>query len=307
MQVLQILDFYASVYEELLAVPVIKGKKTEKEKFAGGDYTTTVEAFIPATGRAIQVEFSARRSPLHLIRRTGIDSTLIFPQGATSHSLGQNFGKMFKIEFEGADGKKAIPWQNSWGLTTRSIGVMVMVHGDDKGLVLPPRVAPLQVHERAVAGLTLAARGSENASGQQALHRIGGFIGCLAPREAKVGVATNDMFADEQVVIVPIVMKDVDNSALANLCADIATQLESAGVRVKVRAGPRTVVCRRLPLASLPLPNPTTSPPPSRPRLTSSMLTLVRPHRGVTHPAFRVFRLTTVRTTTLVGSIRTGS
>mmetsp|Transcript_5514 Transcript_5514/g.17253 ORF Transcript_5514/g.17253 Transcript_5514/m.17253 type:complete len:528 (-) Transcript_5514:30-1613(-) len=153
-EVLQILDFYASVYEELLAVPVIKGKKTEKEKFAGGDYTTTVEAFIPATGRAIQ--------------------------GATSHSLGQNFGKMFKIEFEGADGKKAIPWQNSWGLTTRSIGVMVMVHGDDKGLVLPPRVAPLQV------------------------------------------------------VIVPIVMKDVDNSALANLCADIATQLESAGVRVKV-------------------------------------------------------------------------
>ncbi|EOD16948.1 hypothetical protein EMIHUDRAFT_244659, partial [Emiliania huxleyi CCMP1516] len=115
-EVLQILEFYAAVYEELLAVPVIKGRKTEKEKFAGGDYTTTVEAFIPAAGRAIQ--------------------------GATSHGLGQNFGKMFRIEFEGADGKKAIPWQNSWGLTTRTLGVMV--HGDDKGLVLPPRVAPLQ-------------------------------------------------------------------------------------------------------------------------------------------------------------------
>jgi len=118
-EVLQVLDFYAGVYEELLAVPVIKGKKTEKEKFAGGLYTTTVEAFIPVTGRAIQ--------------------------GATSHNLGQNFGHMFKIEFEDKQGKKAIPWQNSWGLTTRTIGVMVMVHSDDKGLVLPPRIAPIQV------------------------------------------------------------------------------------------------------------------------------------------------------------------
>jgi len=118
-EVQQILTFYAGVYEELLAIPVIKGKKTEKEKFAGGFYTTTVEAYIPGTGRAIQ--------------------------GATSHNLGQNFGKMFKIEYEDAAGKKAIPWQNSWGLTTRTIGVMVMVHSDDQGLVLPPRVAPLQV------------------------------------------------------------------------------------------------------------------------------------------------------------------
>jgi len=118
-EVLTILGFYAGVYEELLAVPVIKGKKTEKEKFAGGYYTTTVEAYIPGTGRAIQ--------------------------GATSHNLGQNFGKMFKIEYEGSKGEKAIPWQNSWGLTTRTIGVMVMVHSDNQGLVLPPRVAPLQV------------------------------------------------------------------------------------------------------------------------------------------------------------------
>jgi prolyl-tRNA synthetase len=132
-EVLQILDLYARVYEELLAVPVIKGRKSEKEKFAGGLYTTTVEAYIPANGRAIQ--------------------------GATSHCLGQNFAKMFKIEFMdqgdvdegggggggGAEKKKAkLVWQNSWGLTTRTIGVCVMVHSDDKGLVLPPRVAPLQ-------------------------------------------------------------------------------------------------------------------------------------------------------------------
>ena len=66
-------------------------------------------------------------------------------QGATSHCLGQNFARMFKIEFEDEKGAKQLAWQNSWGLTTRTIGVMVMVHGDAKGLVLPPRVAPTQV------------------------------------------------------------------------------------------------------------------------------------------------------------------
>lgn len=118
MEVLQILDLYRSVYEGLLAVPVIKGKKSENEKFAGGVYTTTIEGFIPANGRAVQA--------------------------ATSHGLGQNFAKMFKIVFEGTNGKQFV-WQNCWGLTTRSIGIMVMVHGDDKGLVLPPRIAPIQV------------------------------------------------------------------------------------------------------------------------------------------------------------------
>jgi len=118
-EVLQILDLYARVYEELLAVPVIKGRKSEKEKFAGGLYTTTVEAFIPTNGRAIQ--------------------------GATSHCLGQNFAKMFDISFVDNETKPQLVWQNSWGLTTRTIGVCVMVHGDDTGLVLPPRVAPVQV------------------------------------------------------------------------------------------------------------------------------------------------------------------
>jgi hypothetical protein len=121
-EVLQILDLYRRVYEELLAVPVIPGVKSEKEKFAGGLYTTTVEGFIPTTGRGIQ--------------------------GGTSHCLGQNFSKMFGITVEdpaNPGGDKLEIWQNSWGLSTRSIGVMVMVHGDDKGLVLPPRVAQLQV------------------------------------------------------------------------------------------------------------------------------------------------------------------
>jgi len=120
-EVLQILELYAGVYEQLLAVPVVRGKKTEKEKFAGGYYTTTVEGYIPSNGRGIQ--------------------------GATSHCLGQNFSKMFDISVEDPDnaGEKINVWQNSWGLSTRVIGVMVMIHGDDKGLVLPPRVAPKQV------------------------------------------------------------------------------------------------------------------------------------------------------------------
>ncbi|EEA24414.1 ribose-phosphate pyrophosphokinase 1 [Talaromyces marneffei ATCC 18224] len=123
-EVMQILDHYAHVYEDLLAVPVVRGKKTEKEKFAGGYYTTTVEGYIPATGRGIQ--------------------------GGTSHCLGQNFSKMFGITVEDPNAKpdekgaSLHVWQNSWGLSTRTIGVMVMIHSDNKGLVLPPRVAEIQ-------------------------------------------------------------------------------------------------------------------------------------------------------------------
>jgi len=118
-EVLQILEFYRAIYEDLLAVPVTKGTKTDKEKFAGADYTTTVEGFIAPNGRAIQA--------------------------ATSHHLGQNFSKVFDIGFESAPKTKSLVWQNSWGLSTRTIGVMIMVHGDDKGLRLPPRVAPTQI------------------------------------------------------------------------------------------------------------------------------------------------------------------
>ncbi|EST10206.1 Anticodon-binding [Kalmanozyma brasiliensis GHG001] len=127
-EVMHILDLYRQVYEKLLAVPVVPGVKSEKEKFAGGYYTTTVEGFVPTTGRGIQ--------------------------GGTSHCLGQNFSKMFNItvedpkaaeEHRGKDEGKLHVWQNSWGLSTRTIGVMVMVHGDDDGLVMPPRVAQVQV------------------------------------------------------------------------------------------------------------------------------------------------------------------
>lgn len=94
-EVLQILDLYAGVYEQLLAVPVVKGRKTEAEKFAGGYWTSTCEGYIPTNGRGIQ--------------------------GATSHALGQNFSKMFEITVEDHDKNKVHVWQNSWYvLTTRS-------------------------------------------------------------------------------------------------------------------------------------------------------------------------------------------
>jgi prolyl-tRNA synthetase len=121
-EVMQILDWYAEVYERLLAVPVVKGKKTDAEKFAGSFFSTTVEGYIPTTGRGIQ--------------------------GGTSHCLGQNFSKMFNIVVENPDGQdkpKIHVWQNSWGLSTRVLGVMVMVHSDNKGLVIPPMVAETQL------------------------------------------------------------------------------------------------------------------------------------------------------------------
>ncbi|TKR96053.1 hypothetical protein L596_010130 [Steinernema carpocapsae] len=129
-EVFDILDLYSKVYTDLLATPVVKGRKTEREKFAGAKFTTTVEAYVPVNGRAIQ--------------------------GGTSHHLGQNFSKMFNISFESTEGEgasRAFAWQNSWGLSTRTIGAMIMIHGDDKGLVMPPRVSKHQVVVLAV-GIT---------------------------------------------------------------------------------------------------------------------------------------------------------
>jgi prolyl-tRNA synthetase len=117
-EVMYALSEYREIVETLLAIPVLVGVKTEKEKFAGAVYTTTLEAMMP-DGKALQM--------------------------GTSHNLGQNFGKVFDIKFIGEDEKEHYVWQTSWGMSTRLIGALVMVHGDDKGLVLPPKVAPVQV------------------------------------------------------------------------------------------------------------------------------------------------------------------
>lgn len=117
-EVFQILDFYVDLIENLLAIPVLGGYKSDKEKFVGALYTTTLEALMP-------------------------DKKVM--QMATSHNLGQNFSKPFEIRFIGNDKKEHYAWQSSWGISWRLIGAMIMAHGDSKGLVLPPRIAPIQV------------------------------------------------------------------------------------------------------------------------------------------------------------------
>jgi len=117
-EVLTILNFYQEIMEKYLAIPVLKGKKSESEKFPGALYTTTLEARMP-DGKALQM--------------------------STSHNLGTNFAKAFNISYLGQDGKNHEVWQTSWGMSTRTIGAVVLAHGDDKGLILPPRIAPIQI------------------------------------------------------------------------------------------------------------------------------------------------------------------
>ena len=114
---LMMLDVYADVIENLLAIPVLKGQKTKKEQFAGADATYTVETLMH-DGRALQA--------------------------GTSHYFGQNFTKAFDIKFQNREGKEEHAYQTSWGITTRLIGAVIMAHGDNRGLKLPPRVAPIQ-------------------------------------------------------------------------------------------------------------------------------------------------------------------
>jgi len=117
-ETLKILDLYADVCESVLAMPVVKGRKTESEKFAGALRTYSIEALM-GDGRALQA--------------------------GTSHNLGQNFAKAFDIKFQARDKSVQHVWGTSWGMTTRLIGAAIMVHGDDSGLVLPPKIAPYQV------------------------------------------------------------------------------------------------------------------------------------------------------------------
>lgn len=114
---LLMLDIYEKTLKELYAIPVLKGRKSEKEKFAGAVYSLSLETLLP-NGKAIQC--------------------------CTSHNLGQNFSKAFDINFLDKNEKKQFVWQNSWGFTTRTIGIVVAIHGDDKGLIIPPKLAETQ-------------------------------------------------------------------------------------------------------------------------------------------------------------------
>ena len=117
-EVADILELYKKTIEEELAVPVVTGKKSEKDKFVGAVHTDTLESLMP-DGKALQM--------------------------GTSHFLGQNFSKPFDVKYLDENNVETFAWQTSWGVSWRLIGGMIMTHGDDKGLVLPPKIAPIQV------------------------------------------------------------------------------------------------------------------------------------------------------------------
>lgn len=117
-ETMQMLNVYHDFFKNYLAIPAIKGQKTESEKFAGAESTYTIEALMH-DGKALQ--------------------------SATSHYFGDHFAKAFNIEFQNRDNKPQNPYQTSWGCTTRMVGAIIMAHGDNRGLVLPPAIAPVQV------------------------------------------------------------------------------------------------------------------------------------------------------------------
>lgn len=117
-ETIQMLDIYADVYENEAAIPVYRGRKSASERFAGADETYSLEAMM-GDGKALQ--------------------------SCTSHNLGQNFAKAFEIKYLDKNNQQQYCWTTSWGFSTRFIGALIMVHGDDQGLIMPPRLAPFQV------------------------------------------------------------------------------------------------------------------------------------------------------------------
>ena len=157
-ETLQMLEIYRSTAQDLLAIPMVTGRKTESEKFAGAEETYTIEALMH-DGKALQ--------------------------SGTSHYFGQGFAKAFDVKFLNKDNKQEYVYQTSWGVSTRLLGAIIMVHGDDNGLVLPPRVAPIQVmivpvmqHKEGVLDKAYEIEKQLKAVGRNALYdfeALGGF------------------------------------------------------------------------------------------------------------------------------------
>jgi prolyl-tRNA synthetase len=153
-ETLRMLDVYADVAENVMAMPVIKGVKTKAEKFAGALRSYSIEAMMQ-NGLALQA--------------------------GTSHDLGQNFGKAFNVQFQNKEGKLGFVWQTSWGVSTRLIGGLIMTHSDDKGLVLPPKVAP-----KKTVLVPIYRKEEERAQVLEVAHRLAADVGAhVDDREAQ--------------------------------------------------------------------------------------------------------------------------
>ena len=172
-EVLRILDIYAEVAENIMAMPVIKGAKTRAEKFAGALRSYSIEAMMQ-NGLALQA--------------------------GTSHDLGQNFGKAFNVQFQSKEGQLDYVWQTSWGVSTRLIGGLIMTHSDDKGLVLPPKLAPV----KAVLA-PIYRKDQEKDAVLEAAHRIAKEVG--AKVDAREGLSPGAKFYHWERRGVPVVLE----------------------------------------------------------------------------------------------------
>ena len=172
-EVLRILDIYADVAENIMAMPVIKGVKTQAEKFAGGLRSYSFEAMMQ-NGLALQA--------------------------GTSHDLGQNFGRAFNVQFQNKAGQLEYVWQTSWGVSTRLIGALIMSHSDDKGLVLPPKMAPV----KAVL-VPIYRKDEERGRVLEAAHRIAKDVG--AKVDDREGQSPGAKFFHWERLGIPVVLE----------------------------------------------------------------------------------------------------
>jgi prolyl-tRNA synthetase len=206
-EVLRILDIYAEVAEDVMAMPVIKGVKSRAEKFAGALRSYSMEAMMQ-NGLALQA--------------------------GTSHDLGQNFGKAFNVQYQTKEGQLDYVWQTSWGVSTRLIGGLIMSHSDDKGLVLPPRLAPV----KAVL-VPIYRKEEEKAKVLEAAHRIAKEVGARV--DDREGPSPGAKFFHWERRGVPVVL-ELGPRDLAS--GNIVLKRRDTGVKEVV---PQTDIAARLP------------------------------------------------------------
>ena len=206
-EVLRILDIYAEVAEDVMAMPVIKGVKTQAEKFAGALRSYSIEAMMQ-NGLALQA--------------------------GTSHDLGQNFGKAFNIQFQNKVGQLEYVWQTSWGVSTRLIGGMIMSHSDDKGLVLPPKLAP----SKAVL-VPIYRKDEERGRVLEAAHRIAKDVG--AKVDDREGQSPGAKFFHWERLGVPVVLELGPRDLASN---NIVLKQRDTGVKEPL---PQAELAARLP------------------------------------------------------------
>jgi prolyl-tRNA synthetase len=201
------LDVYADFAEEFLALPVVKGPKTDAEKFPGADTTYAIEALMQ-DGKALQA--------------------------GTSHNLGQNFARAFDIKFLGRDQKQEHVWTTSWGVSTRLIGALIMAHSDDEGLILPPRVAPTLV---AIIPIFKTPE-EQKTVGEACLKAAGALCGDDAVQAAQQRQGGRDILSVfyDRVTTQSVIIDSRDNRP-----GDKQFHWEQRGVPLRIEIGPRDV------------------------------------------------------------------